>query len=414
MFRTPTRIRRDYDRAFFSRRRSYARLYFIAFMLALIVIIPSVALWRYDALQLTALEAFGMSPTSTPFASERAQRGMELYVRGDIEGAALQLEQAARLQPNNPSYLYEYGRLLIELERRDEAGLLGERLIEMMPSDPRGYALKAGSLVWSDPASAIPYAISGSELGQPFAPLDSALAVAYNNIGRYAEALQRGDRAIRIDPTDANARRSYSYPLIYTGRYSEAIAQLEQAIVINPNITGPYFELASLYRRLNQEEMAVAIYNRILEIDPSNARAFLRLCETYASVGQFDEGQVFCQRALVIDPQYASAHRMLGQLQYSRRNYEGSIESFETCIAYGSTEIECYYIRGLAHYYLNQCDAAWTVLNEALGLTSEPQVLDNINIGLRLITSRCIGYIGQSLPTPVPPTPIPPTPIGGV
>jgi len=410
------RINRDYRRPFFRRQRAPFSWAALLILLGLIVAIPLLASWQFSALQLAALEAIGMAPTSTPFASFWASEGQARYLAGDLRGAADFYGRAVELQPNNPSYLYEYGRVLIELDGYERAAELGQRLMEIAPQDPRGYALRATALVWSDPAAAIPIAISGVELGQPFAPLNAALAVAYTNIGRYQEALQRGDLAIRQNPMDASARRSYSYPLIFTGRYSEAISQLEQAIAINPRQLPAYFELASLYRRLNQEEMAIAIYQRVLEYDANNARAYLRLCETYAAAGLFIEAEPFCQRALDIDPNYADAHRMQGQLRYSRRNYEGSIESFNTCIRLGSNAIECYYIRGLAHYFLGQCDEAWAVLNEALARVNPDltPVVNSINIGLTNVTVNCAGYRGRQLPTPIPPTPIPPTPIGGI
>ena len=406
-------IQRDYRRGFFNKRRSYARLYFDGFLIALIIAVPLVASLYFDSLRLAVWTAVGQAPTRTPFASERAERGQQLYLAGDLDSALLFYEQAARQQPNNIAYLYEYGRTLIEVDRTSEATVIGDQIIALDSDDPRGYALKAASLVWRDPAAAIPVALAGVELGQQYAPLHAALAVAYNNIGRYQEALQQGDLAVRLDPLNATVRRSFSYPLIYTGRYNEAIAQLEQAISINPNITSPYFELASLYRILKQPEMAVAIFNRVIEVEPDSERAYLRLCETYAEVGLFQEAEPFCDRALVIDPDYASAHRMRGQLRYSRRNYEGAIESFEQCVQLGSQEIECYYIRGLAHYFLGNCDQAWDILNDALLRIGPGPVQDNIKIGLTNITIRCAGYQGRSLPTPIPPTPIPPTPIGG-
>jgi len=410
------KINRDYRRPFFRKQRAPFSWAALLILLGLIVAIPLLASWQFSNLQLAALDAIGMAPTSTPFASVWAAQGQASYLEGDLRSAADFYARAVQTQPNNPNYLYEYGRVLIELDGYEQAAELGQRLVDIAPQDPRGYALRANALVWSDPAAAIPIAISGIELGQAFAPLNAALAIAYTNIGRYQEALQRGDLAIRQNPMDASARRSYSYPLIFTGRYSEAINQLEQAIAINPRQLPAYFELASLYRRLNQEEMAIAIYQRVLEYDANNARAYLRLCETYAAAGLFIEAEPFCQTALDIDPAYADAHRMQGQLRYSRRNYEGSIESFNTCISLGSEAIECYYIRGLAHYFLGQCDEAWAVLNEALtrvnpDLTS---IVNSINIGLTNVTINCVDYRGRQLPTPIPPTAIPPTPIGGI
>lgn len=414
MYRHSTKINRNSTRPFFSRRRDNTRLLIYMVLLFIIIAIPSVTFWQYDRLQLVALDLVGQAPTVTPFASTRAQQGQTAYLSGDVETALQYYEMAFNAQPNNVNYAYEYGRLLIELDRTAEARQIGDRMIQLAPADPRGYALAASALVWSEPTTAIPLALTGTELGIPFAPLQAALAIAYTNIGRYQEALQRGDLATRIDPLDAGARRSYSYPLIFTGRYTEAITQLEQAIAINPRVVAPYFELASLYRRINQEEMAVAIYNRVLEFAPENERAYLRLCETYAAKGLFREGEPFCQRALDINPLYADAHRMQGQLRYSRRNYEGAIDSFNTCISLGSQAVECYYLRGLAHYFLGQCDDAWNVLNESIAYTVQEPILRSINIGLSNVTVNCAGYRGVSLPTPIPPTAIPPTPIGGL
>jgi tetratricopeptide (TPR) repeat protein len=413
MFRSRNQIYRNYKKPLFRKQKNTGRYVFMLALLALIVGIPVVAWWQFDAVQLSALDAIGYAPTATPFASERANRAQQLYDLGDVQAAALLYEMAVTAQPENPSYLYEFGMTLVEQDELTRAAQLGERLIEIAPDDPRGYALKANATMWTDPVEAVPAAIIGTELGTPFAPLNAALAIAYTQIGRYAEAVQNGDLAIRINPMDANARRAYSYPLILTGRYNEAIEQLQRAIEINPNLTAPYFELAALYRRINDEEMAVGIYERIIQQEPDNERAYLRVCETYASVGLFQDAEAFCDRALEIDPNYASAHRMRGQLRYSRRNYEGAIDSFETCKALGSDEIECDYLRGWAKYLLGQCDEAWTILNDSLQLARREPVIETINIGLTNITIRCAGYANRSLPTPIPPTPIPPTPIGG-
>ena len=435
------KIKRDYSKPFFHRRNPLPRIIFIVVMLALIIVIPLMAFWQADRLQLQTLDAFGYAPTATPFASDRARLGAEFYAQGDIETAAFYFEMAANQQPENISYLYEYGRMLIELDRNDEAALLGERMIELNPNDVRGYALKALAIAWTDPTDAIPVARQGIEIegANQFAPLHSALAIAYTRIGRYEEALREGDLAIRIDEMDASARRSITYPLIYVGNYSEAIRQLERAISINPNITGAYFELASLYRNpaINRPEVALAIYEEIIEIESDNERAWLRICETYAAVGLFQEAEPFCDRAIEIDPDYASAHRMNGQLRYSRRNYEGGIDEFKTCLVlYAEQEtgqqydnetqidlttidlsgidIECLYIRGLAHYFLGHCDDAWDWLNIALNHPeAQGPVLESILTGMGNTTINCVAYRNQALPTQIPPTPIPPTPIGG-
>ncbi|MEM6528683.1 MAG: tetratricopeptide repeat protein, partial [Chloroflexota bacterium] len=212
------------------------------------------------------------------------------------------------------------------------------------------------------------------------------------------------------------------YALIWVGERERAIEQLEMAISLNPNFTPPYFELALNYLALNRDSMAIATYERVLSMEPRNERAFLRLCESYFKIGQNDQAQGYCEDALEIDGQYPQAHRQLGMVKYNRRNYEGAIESFKACVDSGGEEIQCSYLRGLAHYYLGQCDDAWAVLEDALKQVSDTSdnprpaddpVVSAIREGLRLTTVSCARYSGRAVPTALPPTPIPPTPIGG-
>ncbi len=413
------KIKRNYSKPFFGkRRRGLAGAPILLILSLALAAIGSFLLfgWVFRIEVETAVNEFMGTPrpTATLPSSQYAQRGFSLYLEGKLEEALADFERARAQRPNDVNYLYEHGQILIELDEYEMAAAIGDQAIEAAPEDPRGYALKARALMWSDPGSAIPVAVSGLEQDADFAPLHAALAVAYTNIGRYAEGLQRGIRATELDPLNAFAHRAYSIPLIYTGRSNDAIAALEKAVAINPNLTAPYFELAAQHRATGYQEMAVGIYRRILELEPDNAKAYLRICQTYAEVGEFLEGTRFCDTATEIDETYAPAWQMLGQLQYNRRNYESAVDSLEKCVEHGSTAVECYYIRGLAYYFLGDCQRAWDTLLESFRYTTAPSIIDIINRGLRDIRADCPGFENARLPTPIPPTPIPPTPIGGI
>ena len=421
------KIERDYSQPFFGnrrRRRSGRRLLLGALLLAGAL---ALAWTRRDALELFALELVDRAPTPTPFASERADRGAALVLEGDLEGAAERFRLAVEQRPENLDYLYEYGKLLIELDRAEEVLepqarygnlSLADRSIALDSRDARGYALKARALVWvDDAANAIPVGMAGLEQNERFAPLHAALGRAYIQIGRYQQGLEFAEQGVQLDPLDAEARRSYAYALIWVGERYEAIRQLEDAVAINPQLKASYFELALQYLATGQDELAIATYEFILSLDRNDKRAYLRLCQSWARVGRNDQAQGYCEDALRIDPEYADAWAEVGRARYTRRNYEGSIEAFENCVEYGSSSIECWYLRGLAKYYLGRCDEAWEILNEALPMTqrlAEPgPIIANIREGLRLTTISCPSYAGAALPTDIPPTPVPPTPIGG-
>jgi tetratricopeptide (TPR) repeat protein len=424
------RVRRDYQQPIFGTRRrsSIGPRGILIFGIAMISILLFVQL-RLGDLQNSVRGAFGIQAEPTLYPAEYATQGVEQFIAGNLEAARQMLQRAVALQPENISYLYEYGRVLIELERADEAVTVADRAIEVAPNDVRGYALRANALKWSEPDQAIQDALRGQDIDATFAPLYAAQAIAYTNIQRYTQALEAGDRAITLDPMDADAFRAYSWPLILVGRSGEAIEMLEQAVAINPNLPGPYFQLAFEYKsRANDPAMAVAIYQHIIDnMNPSaadEAKAYLRICETYAGIdrARFDVAEPYCRQAIQIDPNYGSAYRELGRMQYNRRNYEGAIESFRTCerlqANLSTKDIECWSLRGLAHFWMNQCDDAWAVLNEAKTMgqvQGEAQsTMDIIDTGIYNVTQLCTGYVGVPTPTLPPPTPIPPTPIGGL
>jgi len=429
-------IKRDYTKPLFRDHRKkrgtwrWILLYFL-FIGAFLFFVDS----QFSKLQLMALDMIGQAPPPTPFASELATQGMNLFMSGDMQGARDYFRRAVLQQPQNVDYMYEYGRVLLELGV-DEPGYyqdaiaIGDQAINANSNDPRGYVIKARAIdLNGDPANAVPIAQAGLQRDRNFSPLYTALSSAYRQIDRYDVALDSAEEAIRLDPLDPAARRVYALALIWVGRYEEALDQLEQAVALNPNLASPYFELASMYRTLAKRDanggldyyaLAIATYEQVLSFQPQNAKAYLRLCETYTEIGEHRRGQGYCEDALTINPQYPQAWRALGQTMYPQRNYEGAIESFGTCVELGSDEIECYYLRGLSHYYLGECNDAWTILSDALTRQravslvaddQDPVIINTIN-GLRLITENCEGYAGRALPQPPTPTPIPPTPIG--
>jgi tetratricopeptide (TPR) repeat protein len=432
-------IRRDYSQPFFSNRRKRRHLW--RWLILYVIVLGGFLFFvdsNFNTIQYQVLDAVGMAPPPTPFASELATTAMERFLAGNLLDSADLLRQAVNQQPQNVDYLYEYGRILLELGNDvpayyEEAVDIGDRAINANANDPRGYALKTRALdLAGDPANAIPVGQAGLNVDRNFAPLYAALSSAYRSIDRYDTALENAERAIELDPLDPASRRIYAYALVWVGRMNEAIDQLEQAVQLNPNLAGPYFELAGLYRaRAAQSQdtvlatelyaSSIALYEQILAMQPENARAYLRLCDAYFEARENRRASDYCQDAVDINPQYAQAWASLGQTQYSQRNYEGAIESFEQCVALAGNDadIRCFYLRGLAHYYLGQCDDAWRILSdsvERVRATSDDAdnpVLQASQEGLRLVTVSCPAYTSRALPTPIPPTPIPPTPIGG-
>lgn len=412
-------IRRDRPQPLFQRPAFWTPIR--AFILALALFAAGLlagALLNFQGTRAALLDLARLGPTPPPLASELASQGFALYRQGQVAAARALFQQAYDAQPGNIAYGYELGRMLLEQDELAAAAALGEELTGRAPADARGYALLARALtLQGEAAAAIPIAVSGRERQEGFAPLVGTLARAYADIARYQQAYELGQQAIALDPNDVDARRDYAYALLWLGRFNEAIEQLEIATRLNPNLTALQFELAAYYKRVGEVQRTVGVYNHILEREPENAKAYLRLCQTYSGEGLFADAQRYCEKAIEYRQVFPEAYAELGRMMYTRRNYEGAIEALRDCVEYGGQAIECWYLRGLAHYRLGQCADAWTVLNEshsrAAALVDGALIVQNILFGLDGVRLNCEGYADRQLPTPIPPTPEPPPPIGG-
>jgi tetratricopeptide (TPR) repeat protein len=404
-------IKRNYREPFFRQRRNNGRMRLLVLSIVFVGVMGLVLVNQPQIVQETLDRAFGEQATPTPLASTLATRASNLFNQGDIEGAATLYESAIAQRDDNINYLYEYGQLLVDLNRPDEALQTARRIIELAPSDVRGYSLRALAQVWrGEFASAIPVALTGLEIDENFAPLYVALSRAYTGNNDWRDGVRIGEEAVILAPNDMRSHWAYANALTAVGAYDEAIAQLETAIDINPTFLPPYFELAFLYLSQNRDQEAIDIYDRILGVQPRNGRALLRQCEAYIKIGEFERALGLCQDSVTFDPDFAPAQFRLGVMYYTRRDFQGARDAFAECVRLDEDNLQCVYRLGLADYYLGECDAAWTQLQDALIMAqaqgAATQTIDIIRQGLSAISTdpACPGYGGliPDLETPTP------------
>ncbi len=422
-------IRRDKSNLHFGRqaRRRGNNVFVVAWLVMMVVLVA--VIWRFNNVQSWVLASVGVESTPTLDAITLAQQGERAYLAGDIELAIQNYEEAARLAPNNIDILFEYGRMLVYRSyagrsfryRAEEALEVARQAVEIAPDNPRAQALLSLALLENSRAEeAISAGLIAQQLAPDYAEARAYLSMAYRSAGRPNQAFQKADEAVNLDPNSLDARRALALGLAFVGEFNAAIQQYERAIQIHPRFDALYFELAVYYKAQQNYEAAIAAYDMVLAMEPDNVKAYTRKCETYFTMREDSLAQEACEQALELDASYAEAHRQLGMVRYTRRNYEGAIESFEECariqvaqnIALYDREIECWYIRGLAHSLLARCDQAWPVLKESLQMNPGEQIKGYINQGLMSCVNYEEEYNISDIPTPIPNTPIPPEPIG--
>jgi len=409
-------------------RRGGSSGLFFAFWLASMVVIIFITM-NFNRVQSSTMEMIYGTSTPTVDAVTWATQGEAAFQQGNLPEAVDYYRKASEMELDNLDVQFEFVRALVYRSFAgrnfeflvEEALAVAERSVQAYPDDPRSQAMYTLALVQNGRSEeAIASGIRTIELAPQWAEGHAYLSMAYRAQARWRLAIESGERAIQLDDSSVDAKRAFALSLAFVGEFDAAIQQYNQAISIAPRMDALYFELAVYYLTREDYNAAIAAYDQVLANDPRNVKAYTRKCETYFRQRDDARAQEACEQALALDNTFPEAWRQLGMVRYTRRNYEGAIEAFETCagiqeeggFALDQREIECWYLRGLAHYLLDDCPVAVPVLQEALTMFPDQNVERLIYEGLGFCANSDPEFDDSIIPTPIPPTPVPPEPIG--
>ena len=178
-----------------------------------------------------------------------------------------------------------------------------EKAMAMAPTYADAYAelasvhFERATFGWSefvqqDIDTAIRYAQKAIDLDEESVLAHGVLARAYAATGKYDLAMAESERALEINPSDAEVLRARAAVLLWTGRIEESIATAEIASRLNPNI-GPEAALNLGIADLLSGRYADAV--RLLETVRARFPAYplldLPLAAAYAEMGRKTEAR---------------------------------------------------------------------------------------------------------------------------
>lgn len=135
--------------------------------------------------------------------------------------------------------------------------------------------------------------------------------VQLNNDGKYAEAIEKYNQALKIDSANLYADYQLAYSLFALSKGKEAIPYLEKVINANsPLNAGAYDLLGNIYDKDNQTEKAIKAYKEGIKLKPDYQRLYYNLGLVYFRVKQYTEAEKYAIEAIKLDPKHASSQRM--------------------------------------------------------------------------------------------------------
>jgi tetratricopeptide (TPR) repeat protein len=136
-----------------------------------------------------------------------------------------------------------------------------------------------------------------------------SMGLAFVQIGEWRLARASLERALQLDPNDAEATAYLGHAEAQLGR--PAFANLAVAVESQPDWPLGHYLLGLYYLDQEAYEFAVEEFQATLRLDPGNARALADLARAYAGQGQYLEAEEALTRAATSAPEDLTFHLAL-------------------------------------------------------------------------------------------------------
>ena len=129
-----------------------------------------------------------------------------------------------------------------------------------------------------------------------------AIAKTYSRDGEFFIAAVNGEKAIAINPDDADAYYNMGNVYLNLGKNTEAIATYKKSIAIKPTKYAAYMRMAFAYRKLKKYPEALAAYKKCVALKPDDVDAYLHLGSAYDKLEQYQEALAAYKKAIALKP----------------------------------------------------------------------------------------------------------------
>jgi tetratricopeptide (TPR) repeat protein len=197
------------------------------------------------------------------------------------------------------------------------------------------------------------------------------LAEALRALERYEDARAAYQRALALDPRNADAHYGLGNALFELHRFAEAVDQYRQALQFNPGDAEALNNLGNALQELGDFDGAAASYRRALEVNPDFAEALLNFGSFLAERGQVTDAASCYHRVLSVDPCNADALLLLGNALRRQDKLSEAVRTYQQALRAAPSSVKAHIGLGLALLELRHFDEAAAAFEAARRLDAD-------------------------------------------
>ncbi len=168
------------------------------------------------------------------------------------------------------------------------------------------------------------------------AKLNFKMGVFYQRTGDPIEALDYYNKALQLDPFNAEIYNNRSLIYKELGKYDKAVAGFLKAIHYDPTYVKAYNNIGLLYLHKKNHSAAIANFRKAIAIDPQNLESYNNLASVYKKQDNPVKARELYQIILKKNPKQLEAHYNLALLYEQEGDYPNAIAHYNRFVELGA------------------------------------------------------------------------------
>ena len=278
-------------------------------------------------------------------AVERYRAGYELLTAGKFAAAAIEFEQATRLDSTyaNAHFLLgqaykkskAYRKAIAAFEAAERCGFPRQRIVKWLAPSHFEYARDS-----------------------------------YDQL-KYTQAIRSFESALALDPGNTEARYYLGLCYVKLSDSGKAREAFEAAASADPSDARPHKALGDLDLQVGAHEGARAAYQRSVSLDSAYTGAYAGLAQIHIEHGEEAEAVLLLRRATRIDPRFGEGFLLLGFLLTRLENPQEAVAALAQAVKLRPKNAEFHYRLGEAYLATGELEKAISSGNAALSLDAD-------------------------------------------
>ena len=200
--------------------------------------------------------------------------------------------------------------------------------------------------------------LSRAILQDPRTDFLSTLGIALKQMGRLDDALRVFDKAVQLEPDDAELRRQLGLTLLAVNRPTDALLAFQHALQLDPRHWEASYQSAAILHHLERFDEALLQINACDQLRPDHAPTLQIRARVFRALKRYQECLADNIRAHTLDPADPITCNNMGDALLWLGRYDEGLQWFDKALTLRPDFVEVLLNKGFALFHTHRIDEA--------------------------------------------------------